>query len=99
MSIKQQWESGGTPHHLPRIFVGAEGLEKAATVEFTADRDELASLGHARVDVTARHEEAARPGSDDPDEALRAAIGASLRAGDFARVKALVAVLESSAKP
>ena len=74
------------------------GIEGAETVEFTADRDELASLGHARVDVSARHEEAARPGSDDPDEALRAAIAASLRAGDFARVKALVAVLEGSSR-
>ena len=33
------------------------------------------------------------------DEALRVAIVAALDAGDFARVKALVAVLEASPKP
>ena len=34
-----------------------------------------------------------------PDEALRMAIKAALDAGDFDRVKALVAVLESSPRP
>jgi hypothetical protein len=43
---------------------------------------------------------AERPESQpaDPDAALRAAIKAALDAGDFDRVKALVAVLEASPK-
>lgn len=46
--------------------------------------------------VTASHDGLERAGS--PDEALRRAIVASLYAGDLARVRALVEVLEVSPK-
>ena len=39
-----------------------------------------------------------KPEPSDPDEALRVAIRSALDAGDFDRVKALVAVLEASPK-
>lgn len=51
-------------------------------------------------ETTFRHgEERAEPERIDPDDALRAAIKAAVDAGDFARVKALVAVLEAWPKP
>jgi hypothetical protein len=40
-----------------------------------------------------------KPERSDPDGALRAAIAAAVDARDFDRVRALVAVLESSPKP
>lgn len=86
-------------------MIVATGAEPADTdealraVEKARSHREVENSVHYRVAGSdAVGERDVKP-DNDPDVALRAAIVAALDAGDFDRVRALVAVLESSPRP
>ena len=90
VALRPQWE----------LKAGFQRLETSPYFASKAEKIEPVAIVDVESDATQEAEtRRAEPERSDPDEALRWAIKAALDVGDYGRVRALLAVLESSPRP
>lgn len=86
---RPQWElNAASTHHEPPVFMGSREPANGCEPTKVTEPSGITPPEPKPFDA-----------ASDPDDALRTAIKASLDAGDYDRVRALVVVLESAPKP